>query len=427
MTAEEFLRVLWNKTIDELTDEEREQYESDKEFINKNMALIEEIHKTRYNSIKDLSKFNISQSEFYRILLNSIKEEYDPFTIITEWVKSTANLLKDDTFVVNRLNEFSRLIEENDKLQKQNSNVPDVTRTCNITDVFSLTEGFLAKIDPSEKLLSEFKVFKSSGRIKVTFSDSEKTYYDVIEDIIHYNFNGTLNSASKLVHEFMHRLHNLYGHPSNDRFKHSLFIEYPSIFYENGMIDYMYENGFINEKERTYLLSSRFKSQYIRGQNGILTQLLKLCQIQITNNIITKEDILDLFVDQTEGKDFDDLTQGLVEYCKEHIFTHEHIGFIMYNISTVLAHKTPQTPENQQNVYKIAFQYIIDRNSDDRFFEKIENLMIKSLEEEGSSVLPIISTEDIGRRSFQAQTDSTSKGIIAKIFQFWRNEIIHGE
>ncbi len=418
MSSEEILIKIYGSNTEELSAEQKIQYEKDKKFLARYLDKVQ--RKIESFSNGNASKYNITEKEYYREILVMTKDDYDPETIITKWVSSTSKLLSENSFVASNLDEFIKIAEENDRKEKECSTVSQLTRECSKQDVLMITSRYLKQIDPTMQLFNEFINLLQDGRIQFE-TDDRKSYYDNRNDIIHYNFDGTIETANTLIHEFIHRVHFKHGMPNNDRSEYSMFQEYPSIYYENGIVDFMNKIGFINEDEAESLKCSRFRNQHMKTPGKEYLMLLKLCEKQIESGKISEDDIKGLF-ENTE-QDFEQLTQGLVKYCNTHIFPHEHIGLIMYKTSTALANATPHTASDEQMIYKLAIRFIIDKKSDNRFYEELEKVLLKENVVEGTA----LSTEEIGRKSYEALRDSKdteSQETIAETFKSWKKKIL---
>jgi hypothetical protein len=227
MNMDEFLSTIYGSNITILSDKQKIQYEKDKKFLIKYFAQVKQ-NIERFGDAKD---YNRPEQEYYRTILDMTKASYDPATIISNWVSETSELLGENSFVTSNLDEFIRLNEDIIEKEEQYGDTPKLTKMCSKEDVLRITTSYLRQIDPSMELPLQFKELLESGRIQFVSGD-KKSEYDEYNDLIYYNFDGTLETANKLVHEFIHRVHYKNGSPHNNRFEISMFKEYPSIYYK---------------------------------------------------------------------------------------------------------------------------------------------------------------------------------------------------
>lgn len=220
MSSEEILIKIYGSNTEELSAEQKIQYEKDKKFLARYLDKVQ--RKIESFSNGNASKYNITEKEYYREILVMTKDDYDPETIITKWVSSTSKLLSENSFVASNLDEFIKIAEENDRKEKECSTVSQLTRECSKQDVLMITSRYLKQIDPTMQLFNEFINLLQDGRIQFETAD-RKSYYDDRNDIIHYNFDGTIETANTLIHEFIHRVHFKHGMPNNDRSEYSMF------------------------------------------------------------------------------------------------------------------------------------------------------------------------------------------------------------
>lgn len=263
------------------------------------------------------------------------------------------------------------LLEYNERIEENYKDIFDLSRKISIEDVIKLTKEYLEEIDSSLFLVTEFEKVLLAGKYVID-SSLESSYYDRHNDVIYYHFDGSINDINTLLHEFIHRIHYVYGNSNLDRESFSIFFEYPSIFYENDFISFLLKKGYVSEAEAKTLKGYRFKNQYNQGCSKNFLKIMSLCIQHVKKGNISEDDIWNVIGDERSYDNFDEATKSLVEYCKDNYFNFEHFGLIMYKFSTVLASITPATPQNLQDVYKDAIECIIDRKSDEQIWSRIK-------------------------------------------------------
>ena len=198
---------------------------------------------------------------------------------------------------------------------------------------------------------------------------------------VNYVFDGTVNSAYTLLHEFMHHWVEIKAHPNNDREDHTMFNEFESIYYENAFIEFMNNKGLL-EKGKEPLRAARLQSAYSKDPNNCVIMLLELCQDLKNNGVINKDSIIEMLQkympDITDSEElWSKGSKFLSDYCEEHEFVVETInGPVMYRFNTGLAMQTPLNRETINNIYKLA-PFLKDRVNDDNFMKQYTLMNIK--------------------------------------------------
>lgn len=104
-----FLSKLYERKYSELSEEEKENYKKDKQHIIKYIDELNQYY-IEHRRFIDSKELNISDERKFRVLLNNVLMKYDHFTIISDWVRGTANILRDDSFVMNNLDSFLHVV-----------------------------------------------------------------------------------------------------------------------------------------------------------------------------------------------------------------------------------------------------------------------------------------------------------------------------
>ena len=234
---------------------------------------------------------NMNQYELISMILQICKESLDEETIIVKYAETMLEMLNRNSYVSNNFEDFMEIMYFEREKEEVVKDIPLDKTPIELQTVFDLTEEFLSQIDDSQELLKEFKKLQSEGKIKIYSHKDEEKRSLYTNGEINYVFDGTVNSAYILVHEFMHHWVEIKAHPSHDREELTIFNEFESIYYENAFIKFMDEKGLLKNGEDP-LRASRLQSAYSKDPNNCVLMLLELCQNAKNNKIIDKDSII---------------------------------------------------------------------------------------------------------------------------------------
>lgn len=379
---EEILKILY-PNIEQLSEKEKLQFEKDKAFL---LAYPEEFEK-EYNRFID-RKDHFGERDFTRLVLGMCKEQYDRETVIANYIDGMMEILEDNSYITQNFDEFMGFMRY-ERAQEESMKEVQVDKTkIELAKVFELTEEFLGQIDPSGEMIAEFKKLRAEDKIKYVFPDEKRKKSNYDHGIINYAFTGTLESASDLVHEFMHHYASIKGTPDESRYDHTMFNEFESIYYENAFIRFMNNKGILKNGENP-LYADRLKRQQDKDPDNCVLMLLELCGSHIKGEKIDKDLIIN-----TLQKYFPNITDRdeiwtrcselLFKYCKEHYFPGETVnGPVMYRFNTGLAMKTSLDSKTTQSVYKLV-PFLQDKAHDGEFMEQYKKLGQELVTEEKS-------------------------------------------
>lgn len=367
-SVEEYLKILY-PNIDSLNEEEQKKFNKDKNFLLEFFFIFDIEYNLYLDQINSFGEY-----EYTNTILQMCKDKLDNETIIINYVQLMFEMLNENSYISNNFESFMDLIRFEREQEEQLKNQPLDKTSIDLEKVFSLTEEFLTQIDDSQELVTEFRKLQNEVKI-VVLQPKNKQKHSVYKDgIINYVFDGTVNTAYELLHEFMHHWTEIKAHPSYNREEHSMFLEFESIYYENAFIEFMDKNGLL-KKGKEPLIASRLQRTYSKDPDNCILILLELCQNIKNNDSLNKDSITKLL-----KKYMPDVTQPeeiwskgselLSEFCEEHKFVGETINaIIMYRLNTSLVMQTPLNCETINNMYKLV-PFIKDRIHDDSFMEQ---------------------------------------------------------
>lgn len=367
-SIEEYLKILY-PNIDSLSEEEQKRFDKDKNFL---LEFFDEFNK-EYNKYLDQID-NFGEYEFTSTILQMCKDRLDKETIIINYAQSMLGMLNENSYISNNFESFMDLMYFERQQEELLKNQPLDNPQIDLEKVFSLTEEFLTQIDDSQELVTEFRKLQNEGKIIVHSPEDKETRSIYKNGAVNYVFDGTVNSAHTLLHEFMHHWVEIKAHPNNDREEHTMFNEFESIYYENAFIEFMNNKGLLKYGEDT-LKASRLQREYSKDPNNCTIMLLELCQDIKNNGTINKDSIIDMLQKYmpniTEPEElWSKGSKLLSDFCEEHFFVGETInGPVMYRFNTGLAMQTSLAQETIKNIYKLA-PFLKDREHDDIFMEQ---------------------------------------------------------
>lgn len=354
-TAKDYIEIIYSSSED-LSDEDKIQRKKDEQILTNFLEQFKE----KCNEFSD-ARMQYTDNEFYKAILDMIKKEYDPETIIVNYVEKLLEAWETNIFATQKTDELIALINFGNRKRKVYEDIPEDNTSITLEQVYELTEEFLEQIDEEGSLLDEFKRLREDDKIEVALQDQKgKSFYSSKEQKIYYSFDGTVNSAYTLVHEFMHHICEKEAHTNMGYHEFTLFREFLNIYYENAFIKFMDEKGLLPNGQAP-LLGNRFRMQKKQDPNNCLEIYLELSKEYKKNNgKLNKENIL-LIVSKyfPNIEDEESLWKYagdmLTEFAKENFFGIEvGAGLTTYRFSTALSHATILDSKNVKNMFKMA-------------------------------------------------------------------------
>ena len=437
---EELLKILY-PDVDSLNDDMKKKYAKDVAFLEKYFDKFTdtcELHKGARDSFTEF--------EFYRISLDITKDHFDPETIITKYLGGMLEFMDENAVVTNQFDTFMDVLRfEREKENEYKDVLLDET-PIDLKTVFALTEEFLGEVDESGELLAEFIKLKENDGIVVSKpEDGARSIYQ--ENKVQYVFDGTVNTANTLVHEFMHHWCDLKGKTSMDYYKYTTLREYLSIYYENAFIRFMDDKGLLRGGERP-LLADRFQKDFKKDPDNMMIPLFELAHKLKVEGEIDKDGIIEVMkgysdkaVDPEEV--WEKESKKLIDFCDEHYFGKEIVsGFSAYRFCTGLAHYTSLEPKIVKSMFKLA-EHVKDGEHDPIFLDEYLKTIgqeefrfppevtpdmagaerLEKVISTESQSNPTLSVEDIGRRTMPATT-LEDKNFVSKIFGRWKEKFL---
>ena len=368
-SIEEYLKILY-PNIDSLNEEEQQRFEKDKAFL---LRFLDEINKEYNDSIFLLDKYG--ESNYTKNVFEACKKRLDEETTIINYVEDMTELLNKNSYISNNFDAFMNIMYY-ERAQGEQFKNQTINKTINQTpieleNVFELTAAFLSQIDDSGKLLSEFKDLQKQGNIIVdSTSGFESGKSNHKNGVIIYYFDGTIDSARYLIHEFMHywtyKTSNLTQHYE----ERTMLNEYESIYYENAFIEFLDIDNSVKQALKVF----RSKEHYDNDPYNQKLMLLELCQKFKNERQISKNDIIETLRKYIPGIENEDElwkigSEILTQPEKKLIFPSHMVKSIMYNFNTGLALQTEYTPEMLKNNFKLS-TLLEDTYHDDKFMEQ---------------------------------------------------------
>ena len=433
---EEVLRIVY-PDVDALDENGRKKYDRDVAFLEKYFDKFCNTYQKYSDNIDDFS-----QHDYTCIMLEMAKDHFDPETIVTKYADGMLEFMRENSIVTEEFDTFVNMLAFERSLEEEYANVPVDRTPISLDSVFSLTEEFLDMVDESGEMLDEFRTLMNNDGIRVyTPNAGKRSIYS--DHRVNYVFDGTVNSANTLVHEFMHHWCDVKAATSMDYAKYTTLREFLSIYYENAFVRFMDDKGLLQYGERP-LLADRLQKDFAKDPNDSMIKMFMIADKKRLNGELDREDIIDVLSEFSEGKrDRDELwedeTKKLIAFSDEHIFGREVVcGFSAYRFCTALAHYTSLEPQMVKSVFKLA-EHIKDGDHDVVFLHEYLKLIgehefrfpVENTEEmagrRNQSDLPKkaqqLSVYDIGKRTLQ-ETNLENKNSIGRIFSRWKDKFI---
>lgn len=400
---EKYLEILYPEPKGRNT----EQYKKDKEFLGKYLSQFESIYK-KYE--KSRGKF--SENKFYNMILSIAKEKYDPETKIINFARAMLETLETNDIFMQKFDVLITILN-NEQLKsenKENKKDKDIT-TISIDHVYELVNDFLEEIEPEANMAWEFEYLQNYGKIELISPDDEtNSHYAHKEGKIYYKFDGTVNTANTLIHEFMHHISFQEAQTNMGYNEFTLFREFLSIYYEKAFIEFMNQKGVISKEEKETLVSKRITNQNEKDTNHCLSMYLELSHKLTEKKNLDRNDILEVakkyFPDRTSEKLWEVSSEMLLNFAKEHFSGMEvAAGLTTYLFSTAMAYETTTDKNMLSKMFKLAGD-IKDGKNDVQTLEKYFELVGEKEQEFINRLCNyennIISTNQIGIRVAKA-------------------------
>lgn len=430
--VEEIMKILYPNQ-DAMSDKDKKSYAKNVAFLEKYFDKFSDTCEL-YADRRSL----FSEIDFNRIILDMTKDRFDPETIVSKYLDGMLEFMKENGIITDEFDAFMDLLYFERRKENEYKDVPLDKTPIALDTVFTLTEEFLGGVDESGELLAEFIKLKDEDRIEVQSPDSgAKSIYQ--NNKVQYVFDGTVNTANTLVHEFMHHWCEVKAQTSMDRTNYTTVREFLSIYYENAFIRFMDDKGILKHGERP-LLADRLQKDFDKDPNDCLLTMLELAHKKMVEGDIDKDGMMEIFKVHASKEDinpeelWENETKKIIDFSDEHIFAMEVItGFSAYRFSTGLVHYTSLAPDKVKSIFKLA-EYIKDGEHDPIFLQEYlkaigQEELTFPLEEtpdlaganRGEKVVPMISVDSIAKRVVPA-TNLEDKNFVSKIFGRWKEK-----
>ena len=376
-SVDDYLLILY-PNYEQLSDSEKKQYEKDRVFLSQFLPQFEDEYEVHISLKEEWGEF-----KYLKAILDVCKEQYDKETKIVDYVSSMLNLLNNNSYIANNFGEFlNYMYVEREQEEFAKDQETDDT-SLGLIEVFDLTDEFLKQIDPSGAMVDEFRRMREEGHIRVLLEGSGKRKSNYDEGNINYYFDGTVNTAYTLVHEFMHRWIDIKAHVDSSRENHTMLNEFESIYYERAFIKFMNSKGLLKNGEDP-VRAVRLKSAYSRDPDNCIIMLLELCRTMKEKGTLDSDSIVETLQKQmlevTDKEElWTQLSELLCDFFEKNYFSFETIdGPVLYRFNTGIAMRTSLDEKMVGNIHKLV-PYISDTKNDGTFMEKYES-MVHSLE-----------------------------------------------
>lgn len=368
--ADEYLKILYPDP-DSLTGIERKKYEQVKEFLEREYEYYERTYQ-KYIDLRGNEEGKIPEPIYSQEVLAMCRREKDVLYQIEDYVDDINSILDKNPYISNNFEDFMKVMAYERKDTEKRKDVPLDATTISLQKVAALTREFLQRMDPSGEMLNEFNIMALSNRIRTKAPDKDNTGSNYTYDgKIEFCFDGTVNTAHALLHEFMHAWTEKKGHITRDRETHTMFNEYESLYYELAFMHFMDEKGLLPNGVEP-LKAKRSKFFYSKDESNCVMMLLELGRIKKEKGMLEKQDIIDIArkygsTEKSDEKAYEECSELLRSFIDENIFPDQAVsGPIMYRFNYGLALQTPQTLEAIQNIHKLSSS-LSDRSGDHIF------------------------------------------------------------
>ena len=436
---EEVLQLIY-PDINALNEDERKKYDKDVAFLEKYFDKFVDTC-DRYSDRKDM----FTPKEYYSIILSMAKDRFDKETIISKYVSGVLEGMYGNTILAEEFDTFMDILAFERQKEEEYKDFPLDKTPISLDAVFALTEEFLEGVDESGELLREFRSLGDRGGIVIyNPEDDKRSMYNF--DHIEYVFDGTVNSASTLVHEFMHHwcaiktdeVQRNYGNYTTIR-------EVLPIYYENAFIRFMDDKGLLQYGERP-LLADRLQKDYAGDPEDCMIKFFALADKKRLGEAIDKTAIIDVLrqfseKEQTDEEIWDVEGQKMIAFADEHYFSREVVcGFSAYRFSTALAHYTSLEPEMLKKMFRLA-EHVRNGDHDSIFLHEYLKLTDKhefefpvvqgpdmagcrdTYDLSGIKEIKSLPVQVIGRRVVP-ETNIENKNFVTRLFGRWKDKFL---
>ncbi len=421
---EDYLKIIY-QDIENIDAETHKKYEKDKAFLEKFLSQYKEM----CEMYKDARESEGDKS-FYRTILDMCQRKHDPETKIVAFAGAMLEALETNEIFCEKFDMLMSVIRFGRQEMEKYSSIPLDNTSIELEKVYDLTEEFLEKIDSSGKLLEEFKKLKESGNIEIKEKSSEEeSYYDSSNKKIIYVFDGTVNSAHTLVHEFMHHITCKEAQTNMGYYEFTVFREYLSIYYENAFIQFMDEKGLLHNGMEP-VIADRMKGEKERDPDNCLSMYLELASKTRKKKEIGKEEIIEIaqkyFPEfQDEEKLWNVASSKLEAFSDEHFFGLEvGAALTLYRFGNALANASNLDETTVRGMHLLAGN-VQNGKHDIKMLESVLGVMeiteaelIAKMETEDTNPKPKVFVGEIAQRIDECAT-LKGKNYITGLFANW--------
>ena len=140
-TAKDYIEIIYSSSED-LSDEDKIQRKKDEQILTNFLEQFKE----KCNEFSD-ARMQYTDNEFYKAILDMIKKEYDPETIIVNYVEKLLEAWETNIFATQKTDELIALINFGNRKRKVYEDIPEDNTSITLEQVYELTEEFLKQID----------------------------------------------------------------------------------------------------------------------------------------------------------------------------------------------------------------------------------------------------------------------------------------
>lgn len=279
---------------------------------------------------------------------------------IAKYIKSSVQVLKDNSLVQNNMDIFLKLMRYEDEVRDGYIDVSCTDMKIDIAMVYHLTEEFIVKIDSSGALLNEY-----------------------IRQRTKFDFDGTINTAHNLIYEFMRRWVSVQAKGASKYGEYTLLKEFLPVYYSNAFIYYMKEKNVFNMSPEV-LVAHAVKKNHFKDPNKCATMFLTIWSKATTGEIGHKEISAGLAEIYNVSEDNEILleagTEKLINYIDSTIYTGELSTAFANKFAVALSQCTSYGEDMQTKLFKLA-RHIKDGKGDWAFMQDYLNVSEKTVAE----------------------------------------------
>lgn len=279
---------------------------------------------------------------------------------IAKYIKSSVQVLKDNSLVQNNMDMFLKLMRYEDEVRDGYIDVSQTDMKIDIAMVYHLTEEFLVKIDSSGALLNEY-----------------------IRQRTKFEFDGTINTAHNLIYEFMHRWVSVQAKGTSKYGEYTLLKEFLPVYYSNAFIYYMKEKNVFNMSPEM-LVAHAVKKNHFKDPTKCATTFLTIWSKAVNGEIGHKEIAETLCEKYSHWEDKEALleagTDKLISYINNTIYTGELSTAFANKFAVALSQCTSYSADTQTKLFKLA-RHIKNGKGDWAFMQEYLDVSGKTVAE----------------------------------------------